>query len=483
MTDWTRKSAGALATAFEGGEVTALEVVGLYAAKIADDSLGAFITPLSDRAKERARSIDARRRAGERLGPLAGIPVAIKDNIATTFAPTTCASRILDGYISPYDAAVVERLEAADALIIGKTNMDEFAMGSSNENSAFGPVANPHDHRRTPGGSSGGSAAAVAGHLTCLALGSDTGGSVRQPAAFTGCVGFKPTYGAVSRYGLVAFASSLDQIGPLGRSVADVATLFDVMCGHDPRDSTSCAVPAPSAGREETGDPACLTIGIVPGWQAGGVDTDIQEELERLIQLCREAGHRIVEVDLPHVHLGIAAYYIIANAEASANLARYDGVRYGHRAANYRSLHDLYCRTRGEGFGPEVKRRIMLGTYVLSAGYYEAYYLSALKVRNHIRDDFRRAFDQVDLLLSPTTPTAAFALGEKILDPLAMYLSDVFTVPANLAGLPAVSLPLGVNTEGLPLGVQLWGARFRDTELLSAAARIEQLLGFDLHIP
>jgi len=483
MTDWTKKSAGDLATAFEAGEVTSLEVTGQYAAKISADALNAFITPLTDRAKERARAIDLRRRAGAPLGPLAGIPVAVKDNIATTFAPTTCASRILDGYRSPYNAAVIDRLEAADAVIIGKTNMDEFGMGSSNENSAFGPVVNPHAEGKTPGGSSGGSAAAVAGHLTCMALGSDTGGSVRQPAAFSGCVGFKPTYGTVSRYGLVAFASSLDQIGPLGRSVADVATLFDAIAGHDPRDSTSSPAALPSAQEALPAAPKPLTIGFVPGWQVGGLASAIQEEMERLTKLCREAGHALIEVELPHVHLGIAAYYIIANAEASANLARYDGVRFSRRAENFRSLHDLYSRTRGEGFGREVKRRIMLGTYVLSAGYYEAYYLRALKVRNRMRDDFRRVFEQVDVLISPTAPTAAFALGEKIDDPLAMYLSDVFTVPANLAGLPAISLPLGVDAGGLPLGVQLWGARYSDHRLLAAAAQIEQLLGFDPHTP
>jgi aspartyl-tRNA(Asn)/glutamyl-tRNA(Gln) amidotransferase subunit A len=481
MTDWTKHSAALLKAAYEGGQVSALEVVDQYLARQARSSLNAFITPLPERARERARQVDRRRKAGEPLGALAGIPVAVKDNIATTFAPTTCASRILEGYRSPYDAGVIERLEGADAVIVGKTNMDEFAMGSSNENSAFGPVANPRAPGRVPGGSSGGSAAAVAGRLACLALGSDTGGSVRQPAAFCGCVGFKPSYGAVSRYGLVAFASSLDQIGPLGRSAADVTLLFDVIAGPDRRDATSAGRDLPPVTEEPGRAPAPLTIGVFPAWQAAQPDREAREESERLLAVCREAGHTVVEIDLPHVHLGIAAYYVVANAEASANLARFDGVRFGYRAARPKSLHDLYLRTRGEGFGAEVKRRIMLGTYVLSAGYYEAYYLRALKVRNRIREDFARAFGRVDVILSPTVPRPAFGLGEKIDDPLAMYLSDVYTVPANLAGLPAISLPLGMTADGLPLAVQLWGPRYSDRRLLAAASRVERLLDFDAH--
>jgi aspartyl-tRNA(Asn)/glutamyl-tRNA(Gln) amidotransferase subunit A len=481
MTDWTQKTAAELSDAYARGETTALEVTEQYIQRIKASHHNAFLHTLFDRARTKARDLDLRRRRGEVLGPLAGVPIAVKDILATTFAPTTCASRILEGYISPYDATVIERLEKADAIILGKTNMDEFAMGSSNENSAYGPVHNPHAHGYAPGGSSGGSAAAVAGYLACVALGSDTGGSVRQPAAFCGCVGFKPTYGAVSRYGLVAFASSLDQVGPFGRSVADVAALYDVISGRDERDSTATRDELPKARAALDERQGTLKLGVMKEARGRGVADDMNETIERIVELCVQAGHEVVDISLPTLKLGIATYYVIADAEASANLARYDGVKYGFRAHGPNDLYALYARTRGEGFGAEVKRRIMLGTYVLSAGYYDAYYLTALKVRNRVREDFARAFGDVDFLLSPTTPTAAFKLGEKIDDPLAMYLSDVFTVPANLAGIPAVSLPAGKTDSGLPLGIQLWGARWSDDKLLSAAAQIEELVAYDPH--
>lgn len=481
MTDWTKVTAEALAAAYVRGETTSLDVVGQYAHRIEESEYNAFLATTFDRARERARGIDARRKQGEKLGALAGVPIVIKDNIVTKTAPTTCASKILEGYQSPYDATVIERLEAADAIILGKTNMDEFAMGSSGEFSAFGAIHNPHNVKATPGGSSGGSAAAVAGHLSCLALGSDTGGSVRQPAAFCGCVGFKPSYGAVSRYGLVAFASSLDQIGPLGRSVRDVAALYDVVAGPDDRDSTSVREELPKA-LPGLGERHHLKLGVMRMTDTEAIDPEIVDTMQRIMQVARQAGYELVEIDLPYIDLGIATYYVIANAEASANLARYDGVKYGFRAHAPSDLQGLYARTRGEGFGTEVKRRIMLGTYVLSAGYYDAYYLRALKVRNKIREGFKGLFAQVDFLLSPAAPSPAFPLGAKVDDPVAMYLSDVFTVHANLAGIPAISLPAGISERsGVPLALQVWGPRGSDDRLLAAAAQLEELLGYRSH--
>jgi aspartyl-tRNA(Asn)/glutamyl-tRNA(Gln) amidotransferase subunit A len=388
---------------------------------------------------------------------------------------------MLEGYRSPYDATVVRNLLNEGAIVLGKTNMDEFSMGSSNEYSAFGPVGNPCDATRVPGGSSGGSAAAVAGRLACLALGSDTGGSVRQPAALCGCVGFKPSYGHVSRYGLVAFASSLDQIGPLGRTVADCALLYDVIAGPDELDGTAVTVKLPSAVEALGRPPRRLKIGILADAPEAGLSRDMAAAFARVVELCRESGHEVQEVGVPHIGLSTATYYVIANAEASANLARFDGVKFGRRTERPRDLTRLYAHTRGEGFGPEVKRRIMLGTYVLSSGYYDAYYLRAVRVRNLIRSEFRQVFRQVDLLLSPTTPTPAWPLGTKRNDPLAMYLSDVFTVTANLAGLPAVSIPVGQTQGGLPLGLQLWGDCHSDASLLSAAALLESEIGYDPH--
>ncbi len=455
------------------GEVSLPELVEFHARRIESErALNAFLDVYADEALEQARQVQEKMAAGK-AGPLAGAVLAIKDNIAIKGKKLTCASRILANFVSPYDATVVQRLMAADAIVLGKTNMDEFAMGSSNENSSVVPVRNPHDPERVPGGSSGGSAAAVAANLCTAALGSDTGGSIRQPAAFCGVVGLKPTYGRVSRFGLVAFASSLDQIGPFGHTVEDVARLLNVMAGHDPMDSTSAPEPVPDFTARLHTRPESLTIGLPVEYLSDEVQPDIVQAIETAKQAFTEAGYRVREVRLPMTEYCIATYYIICTAEASSNLARYDGARYGHRAADVQDLEEMYRRTRSEGFGKEVKRRIMLGTYVLSAGYYDAYYRRALKVRTLIRRDFEQAFEQCDVLLTPTTPSTAFRLGEKTRDPVAMYLSDIFTVSANLAGLPAISIPAGKDKNGLPIGVQLLARPFDETTLLRAAAFLE----------
>jgi aspartyl-tRNA(Asn)/glutamyl-tRNA(Gln) amidotransferase subunit A len=397
------------------------------------------------------------------------MPVAIKDNMVQVGEPTSCASRILEGFISPYDAAVIERLQRAGAVIIGRTNLDEFAMGSSTENSAFGPSRNPWDVARTPGGSSGGSAAAVAAGIVPLALGSDTGGSVRQPAGCVGVAGMKPTYGRVSRWGLVAFASSLDQIGPFTRSAADCALALGVLAGHDPRDSTSLPEPVPDYAAALTGDVSGLVLGLPREYfETEGADPAVLQSVHAAVSDLEKAGAKVREVSLPHTKYGIAAYYLIAPAEASSNLARYDGVRYGHRAANPRDLADLYHRTRSEGFGPEVKRRILLGTYVLSAGYYDAYYRKAQQIRTLLRRDFEEAFRGCDAILTPTSPEVAFRIGEKAADPLSMYLSDVYTVTANLAGIPGLSVPCGF-AHGMPVGLQILGPALEEATVLRIA--------------
>jgi aspartyl-tRNA(Asn)/glutamyl-tRNA(Gln) amidotransferase subunit A len=397
------------------------------------------------------------------------MPVAIKDNMVQVGEPTSCASRILEGFISPYDAAVIERLQRAGAVIIGRTNLDEFAMGSSTENSAFGPSRNPWDVARTPGGSSGGSAAAVAAGIVPLALGSDTGGSVRQPAGCVGVAGMKPTYGRVSRWGLVAFASSLDQIGPFTRSAADCALALGVLAGHDPRDSTSLPEPVPDYVAALTGDVSGLVLGLPREYfETEGADPAVLQSVHAAVSDLEKAGAKVREVSLPHTKYGIAAYYLIAPAEASSNLARYDGVRYGHRAANPRDLADLYHRTRSEGFGPEVKRRILLGTYVLSAGYYDAYYRKAQQIRTLLRRDFEEAFRGCDAILTPTSPEVAFRIGEKAADPLSMYLSDVYTVTANLAGIPGLSVPCGF-AHGMPVGLQILGPALEEATVLRIA--------------
>jgi aspartyl-tRNA(Asn)/glutamyl-tRNA(Gln) amidotransferase subunit A len=425
---------------------------------------------------EQADRVDQQRASGEAVGPLAGVPVAIKDNMCTTFGATTCASRILEHFHAPYNATVVEKLEAAGAVIVGKTNMDEFAMGSSTENSGLQRTVNPWDKTRVPGGSSGGSAAATAARLCFGALGSDTGGSIRQPASFCGVVGLKPTYGRVSRYGLVAYGSSLDQIGPVTRNVTDAALLLNVIAGHDKQDSTSVDERlAPRVDYLESLEAALtgLKIGVVPAANAGA-DADVQEALERALQVYEGLGAQRVEIKLPHLDYAIAAYYVIATAEASSNLARYDGVHYGHRSADPHDYIEVYTKSRAEGFGAEVKRRIMLGTYALSSGYYDAYYLKALKVRNLIRQDFTRGFEQCDCLMMPVSPTTAFAVGEKVADPLQMYLADIYTIALNLAGIPGISIPCGFDGANLPIGLQVICPAFAEDRLLRIARMYEK---------
>ncbi|PYR78822.1 MAG: Asp-tRNA(Asn)/Glu-tRNA(Gln) amidotransferase GatCAB subunit A [Acidobacteria bacterium] len=455
------------------GKTSAVEVCRRSLDRIdAAAALHAFQHVDRDGALARATDLDARRQELTRA-PLAGVPIALKDNMCTTGAPTTACSRILEGYRPPYDATVVRRLRDAGAVIVGKTVCDEFAMGSSTENSAFGGTKNPWALDRIPGGSSGGSAAAVAAGLVPIALGSDTGGSIRQPAALCGVVGLKPTYGRVSRYGLIAFASSLDQIGPLSQTVRDAALVMNVIAGHDPLDATSVDVDKPDYVAALTGDVRGLRIGVPRHLLRDGVEADVTAAFDRAIDTFRGAGAIVADVELPHASLAIPVYYLIATAEASSNLARYDGVRYGRRAPAD-TLTGMYERSRGRGFGPEVKRRIMLGTYVLSAGYYDAYYLKAQQVRTLIRRDYDRAFDRVDLVAMPTSPTPAFPLGERVADPLSMYLADVFTVAANLAGLPGISVTCGFSAARLPIGLQLMGRAFDESTVLRAADAYER---------
>ncbi len=440
-----------------------------------DPTVGAYLAVFGDRALQVARDVDRRIAAREPVGPLAGVPLAIKDVMCTSFGATTCGSRILENFHSPYDATVVRKLLAADAVILGKTNMDEFAMGSSTENSGLKKTVNPWDTSRVPGGSSGGSAAAVAARLCFAALGSDTGGSIRQPASFCGVVGLKPTYGRVSRYGLVAYGSSLDQIGPLGRTVPDVAMLLNAIAGHDPADSTSVNEQlAPVDNYLERLDEPVegLRIGVAPSFNAGA-EPAVLQAINRAIDSYRDAGAEIIEIDMPHLDYAIAAYYVIATAEASSNLARYDGVHYGYRTKNPANYVEVYTKSREEAFGKEVKRRIMLGTYALSSGYYDAYYLKALKVRNLIRGDFVRAFEQCDCIMMPVAPTTAFKIGEKVDDPLKMYLSDIYTIAVNLAGIPGVSVPCGFDGAGLPIGLQILTPAFSEARLLRIARMYE----------
>ncbi len=434
----------------------------------------ALLASLGERAVERARALDRRLAGGEEPPPLAGVPLVVKDVLHIEGLATTCGSRILEGYRPPFTATAVARLEDAGAIVVGKANMDEFAMGSSTENSAFKPTRNPWDPARVPGGSSGGSAAAVAAGMAPVALGSDTGGSIRQPAAFCGIVGLKPTYGRVSRYGLVAFASSLDQVGPLARSVEDVAIVASVLCGHDPRDSTSATHPAPDFAPALEQDVAGLRIGVPDRSLAEGVEAETLGRFREALAALEGAGARVVDVELPHLSHAVATYYLVATAEASSNLARYDGVRYGLRTPERGDLGEMYGRSRDLGFGPEVKRRIILGTFALSSGYYEAYYLRAQKVRTLIRRDFERAFGICDVVATPTTPTPAFRLGEKTGDPLQMYLADVFTVPANLAGIPGLSVPCGL-AGGLPVGLQLLGRPFDEASLVRCGAAYQRI--------
>jgi len=449
--------------------------------------LNAFLTVDRERALESARAADARIKAGT-AGPLTGIPIAHKDVLMTAGVRTTCGSRMLENFVAPYSAFVVERLAEAGMVLVGKTNMDEFAMGSSNENSYFGPVKNPWNVEYVPGGSSGGSAAAVAARIVPAALGTDTGGSIRQPAALTGISGLKPTYGLCSRYGLVAFASSLDHPGPLAQTAADLAALLNAMAGHDARDSTSVAR-EPEDYTRLLGEPrgakplAGLRVGLPREYFDDGVDTEVAAALEAAIAELHRLGATTVELSLPAVKHSVPVYYVIAPAEASSNLSRFDGVRYGHRAAKYRDLADMYRKTRAEGFGPEVKRRILVGTYVLSHGYYDAYYLKAQQVRRLIADDFSRAFAQCEVVLGPTAPTAAFKLGAKSDDPVQMYLNDIFTVAANLTGTPAMSIPCGFTGAGLPVGLQLQADHFRESMLLDVAHRYQQATDWHARAP
>ncbi len=458
-------------TAVQERQTTATALAEAFYAKIAaeDKDIHAYLTLCRERALQRAAEIDRLADNGDPLPPLAGVPIAVKDVMVMRGVRATAGSKILENFTAPYDCTAVARLEAAGAVVLGKTNCDEFAMGSSNENSAYGPVRNPRDLGRVPGGSSGGSAAAVAAGTAVAALGSDTGGSIRQPAAFCGVVGMMPTYGRVSRYGLIAFASSLDHIGPITKTVKDAAILLRHIAGHDPLDSTSAEVPVPDY-EQEIGRPVRgLKLGLPGEYFGEGLDPEVRAAAEGAVQKLAEAGCEIVPISLPHTEFAIPTYYLVATAEASSNLARYDGVRYGFRAPEAHTLAAMYRRTREHGFGPEVKRRIMLGTYALSAGYYDAYYLKAQKVRTLIARDFDAAFRQVDAIVTPTTPTPAFRLGEKVEDPLAMYLSDVYTVTADLVGVPGISVPCGESREGLPVGLQILGRHFDEGTLIRLA--------------
>ncbi len=484
-------SARELAGAIAKGQCTAVEAAETYLAAIAarDGGLKAYNEVLADRAVEQAKAVDARRTAGEPLGALAGVPLAIKDNLCTPYGRTTCSSKILAEFRAPYMATAVGKLEAAGAVVLGKTNMDEFAMGSSTENSGFGPTFNPWDPGRVPGGSSGGSAAAVSARMAAAALGSDTGGSIRQPAAFCGVAGLKPTYGRVSRFGLVAFGSSLDQIGPLGRDVTDCALLMNVIAGHDPNDSTSLDQPVPDYLARLEQPLKNLRVGWPSEFFSEALDGEIAAAIRKAAEVFQSLGAKIVEVSLPHSRIDIdaegnissyavACYYIVVMSEASSNLARYDGVHYGHRSSQaVGDIIELYSKTRAEGFGNEVKRRIMLGTYTLSAGYYDAYYNKALKVRRLIKNDFDQAFTACDLLLCPVTPTTAFKLGEKTADPLTMYLEDIYTASLNLSGLPGLSLPVGLSKTHLPIGMQLIGPVLGEETLLRAGRMYEKAAG------
>jgi aspartyl-tRNA(Asn)/glutamyl-tRNA(Gln) amidotransferase subunit A len=473
-----------LSGALAAKQISSVELTKSYLERIRrlNGPLNAFISVDEDYSLARARLVDAARRKGE-AGPLAGIPLAYKDIFCTRELRTTCGSRMLAEYKSPYDAHVVEQFERAGAVALGKCNMDEFAMGSSNESSYFGPARNPWDRRRVPGGSSGGSAAAVAARMAPAATGTDTGGSIRQPAAMTGVCGLKPTYGAVSRYGIVAFASSLDQAGPMAKSAADLALMMNVMAGFDPRDSTSVERPKEDYSGSLNLELSGLRIGLPKEYFGEGIEPGVLQAVEEAVRWFASQGAKTVPIELPNARLGVPVYYVIAPAEASSNLSRFDGVRYGHRAKEYADLADMYARTRAEGFGTEVKQRILVGTYVLSHGYYDAYYLQAQKVRRLIAADFAAAFERCDLILGPTAPSTAFEIGANTGDPVKMYLNDIFTIPAPLAGLPALSVPCGFDAAGLPVGLQLTGKHFCEAALLGAAHRYQQATDWHLRVP
>lgn len=456
-------------------QVSSVELTRSFLSRIeaTDQAINAFITVTHEQALAAAEAADQRIAAGQ-CDLLTGIPLALKDIFLTDGVRTTCASKILGNFVAPYDATAWAKLKAQGAVLLGKLNMDEFAMGSSSENSAFGPTHNPWNREHIPGGSSGGSAAAVAAQQAVATLGTDTGGSIRQPASHCGCVGLKPTYGRVSRYGVIAYASSLDQVGPMTRDVTDAALLLGAIAGHDPKDSTSVDCPVPDYAAALAQGAKGLKIGLPKEYFIDGLDPDVQQAMDQAIAVYRKLGAEFIEVSLPHTNYAVATYYLIATAEASSNLARYEGVRFGHRAADTSGLIDLMMQSRAQGFGAEVKRRIMLGTYALSSGYYDAYYLKAQKVRTLIQQDFSRAYQQVDLLLTPVAPTPAFRIGEKTADPLQMYLSDIFTIPVNLAGICGISVPAGISSNGLPIGLQLLGRPFDEETILRAAYDFEQ---------
>ncbi len=464
-------------------EVTAIEVTEAVIRRIeaVEPAINAYVTTTFETARLQAKAIDSKIASNEGIHPLTGIPVALKDNMCTEGIKTTCSSKILYNFVPPYDATVVKRLKSVGAILIGKTNMDEFAMGSSTENSYFGPTKNPWKLDTVPGGSSGGSAASMAADEAILALGSDTGGSIRQPAGLCGVVGFKPTYGRVSRFGLIAFASSLDQIGPITKDVTDSALLLNLVCGYDKNDSTSLNCPVPDYNKSLINNVSGIKIGIPKEYFIEGIEIEVKESIEKAVRLLEGLGAEVLEVCLPHTEYCVAAYYLIAPAEASSNLARYDGVQYGLRASE-KELIDMYEQTRTQGFGNEVKRRIMIGTYALSSGYYDAYYLKAQKVRTLIKQDFEEAFKKCDVLITPTSPTPAFKIGAKT-DPLSMYLSDIFTISCNLAGIPGISIPCGFTQDGLPIGLQILASLFGEEKLLQVAYTFEQNTDYHLQKP
>ena len=478
-----RKTIAELSVALQAGEISSRELTELFLARIRQHNpqLNSFITITEQQAHSAAHEADRRISAGK-AGALTGIPIAHKDIFCTEGVATTCASKMLSNFIAPYDASCVTRLKEAGAVMLGKTNMDEFAMGSSNETSYYGPVKNPWDVAAVPGGSSGGSAAAIAARLVPGATGTDTGGSIRQPAALCGCTGLKPTYGRVSRYGMIAFASSLDQAGPITRTAEDAALMLGVMAGFDDKDSTSMDTPVPDYRATLNDSLAGLRIGLPREYFSTGLDENVSGIIDQAIKEYQKLGATVVDISLPNSNLSVPAYYVVAPAECSSNLSRFDGVRYGHRCENPRDLMDLYKRSRGEGFGAEVQRRIMIGTYVLSAGYYDAYYLKAQKIRRLISDDFRNAFGKVDVIMGPTAPSTAFRLGDKVDDPITMYLSDIYTIAVNLAGLPAVSIPAGFANQ-LPVGLQIIGKYFAEARLLNVAHQYQRVTDWHQYIP
>jgi len=477
------KSIKQLSAGLRSGEFSSAELVGHYLGRIerTDKSLNSFVTVSRDLALRQAEAADSRIREGV-AGPLTGIPIAHKDIFCTDGVRTSCGSRMLDNFVSPYDATLVSRLGDAGAVMLGKTNMDEFAMGSSNETSFYGPVHNPWDADLVPGGSSGGSAAAVSARLCAGATGTDTGGSIRQPAALCGITGLKPTYGRVSRYGMIAFASSLDQGGTLTRSAEDAALLLQAMAGFDPRDSTSAEEPVPDYAATLEADVSGLRVGLPKEYFEEGLDPGVGDAVMAAVDEYRRMGAEVVEISLPNTRLAVPTYYVVAPAECSSNLSRFDGVRFGHRCEAPKNLEDMYMRSRGEGFGAEVKRRILIGTYALSAGYYDAYYLKAQQIRQLISDDFRQAFEKVDVIMGPTSPTTAFAIGERSDDPITMYLSDIYTIAANLAGLPGISIPTAL-VGGRPAGLQIIGNYFREAKLLNIAHKLQQATDWHLAVP